>query len=335
MPLGRDVDLAAVAASTPGMVGADLASLANEAALAAAARRRAEVRRRDFDAALSRILLGTERKVVLSARDRERTAYHESGHALANMLSPNGDPVRTISIIRRGAALGVTFSAPDADRYSYGREELRTKIRVALGGRAAEELVYGEIAAGAESDIDQLTRLARHMVGRWGMSDTIGPVAVVPADGQLVLPGGGASDRRRGICRSQRPAAPASRSAGGADGGATGHGDARRADRVRGRSRERICVDVERAARAAAREIGRQVGFRASSRNSLRNASASGGYVKSIRVVVLSRAAHRASAVSTSCCLATFSACSSSVVRTRPSTFSSPMMCTSPSVSCM
>jgi cell division protease FtsH len=189
MPLARDVDLAAVAASTPGMVGADLASLANEAALAAAARRRTEVRRKDFDAALARILLGTERKVVLSARDRERTAYHEAGHALVNMLSPNGDPVRTISIIPRGSALGVTFSAPDADRYSYGREELRTKIRVALGGRAAEELVYGEITTGAESDIDQLTHIARHMVGRWGMSDTIGPVAVVPPDGHIMLPG--------------------------------------------------------------------------------------------------------------------------------------------------
>ena len=128
-------------------------------------------------------MLGAERKVMMSHEDRRRTAYHEGGHALVGMLTPGADPVRKISIIPRGMALGVTFSAPDADRFSYDRGELLAKIKVALGGRAAEEVVYGEPTTGAESDIQQLTAIARQMVGRWGMSDEIGPLAVLPADG--------------------------------------------------------------------------------------------------------------------------------------------------------
>jgi cell division protease FtsH len=135
-------------------------------------------------------VLGAERKVMMSEDDRRRTAYHEGGHALVGMLTPGADPVRKISIIPRGLALGVTFAAPDADRYSYDRAELLGKIKVALGGRAAEELVYGQPTTGAESDIQQLTNIARQMVGRWGMSDEIGPLAVIPADGQgPLLPG--------------------------------------------------------------------------------------------------------------------------------------------------
>src|SRR4029079_6604964 len=107
-----------------------------------------------------------------------RTAYHEGGHAIVGMLTAGADPVRKISIIPRGQALGVTFSAPDADRYNYSLEELEAEIKVALGGRAAEEIVYGDITTGAESDIQQLTQIARYMVGRWGMSEAIGPVAV-------------------------------------------------------------------------------------------------------------------------------------------------------------
>jgi cell division protease FtsH len=190
MPLARDIDLAELAASTPGMVGADLANLANEAALEAAMRGGESVTMRDFEDALEKILLGSERKLVMSAHDRERTAYHEAGHALVGMLSADADPVRKISIIPRGAALGVTYAAPDADRYSYTRAELCSKIRVALGGRAAEELVYHEITTGAESDIEQLTALARQMVARWGMSDAIGPIAVMPSEARgLALPG--------------------------------------------------------------------------------------------------------------------------------------------------
>ncbi|HUY58998.1 MAG TPA: ATP-dependent zinc metalloprotease FtsH [Solirubrobacteraceae bacterium] len=182
MPLGADVDLGAIAASTPGMVGADLANLANEAALLGARRNHEHVQMADFTDALEKLMLGAPRGTVLSDEDRERTAYHESGHALVGMLTPGADPVRKISIIPRGMALGVTLSTPDADRVSYSREDLEAKIRVALGGRVAEEVVYGKITTGAESDIEQLTQIARHMVGRWGMSDKIGPIAVLPSD---------------------------------------------------------------------------------------------------------------------------------------------------------
>ena len=183
MPLANDVDLGTIASSTPGMVGADLANLCNEAALLAARRNHHTVQMSDFTDALEKILLGTERGIVLSHEDRERTAFHESGHALVGMLTREADPVRKISIIPRGMALGVTLSTPDSDRVSYSREELEAKIKVALGGRAAEEVVYGKITTGAESDIQQLTQIARQMVGRWGMSDKIGPVAVLASDG--------------------------------------------------------------------------------------------------------------------------------------------------------
>ena len=121
--------------------------------------------------------------MLISDLDRRRTAYHEGGHAIVGMLTPGADPVRKVSIIPRGLALGVTFSAPDADRFNYLEPEILAKIKVALGGRVAEELVFGEISTGAESDIEQLTALARQMVGRWGMSDAVGPVAVIPRDG--------------------------------------------------------------------------------------------------------------------------------------------------------
>ena len=190
MPLARDVDLGALAATTPGMVGADLANLANEAALLAARRNHHTVQMSDFTDSLEKILLGAPRGIVLSPEDRERTAYHESGHALVGMLTPDADPVRKVSIIPRGMALGVTLSTPDADRVSYSREELDAKIRVALGGRVAEEVVYGKITTGAESDIENLTQIARQMIGRWGMSDKVGPIAVLPRDGSgPLLPG--------------------------------------------------------------------------------------------------------------------------------------------------
>jgi cell division protease FtsH len=190
IPLADDVDLEALAASSPGMVGADLANLANEAALLAARRGHEKVQMADFTDSLEKILLGSPRGIVLAPADRERTAYHESGHALVGMLTPLADPVRKVSIIPRGMALGVTLSTPDSDRVSYSREDLEAKIRVALGGRGAEELVYGTITSGAESDIQQLTLIARQMVGRWGMSDAVGPVAVLPSDGNgPLLPG--------------------------------------------------------------------------------------------------------------------------------------------------
>jgi len=190
VPLADDVDLGAIAATTPGMVGADLANLVNEAALLAARRDHQKVERADFTDALEKIVLGAERKVMMTPADRRRTAYHEGGHAIVGMLTEGADPVRKISIIPRGLALGVTFSAPDADRFNYTEQELRAKIKVALGGRAAEELVYGDLTTGAESDIQQLTQIARQMVGRWGMSPAIGTVAVLPTDGRgPLLPG--------------------------------------------------------------------------------------------------------------------------------------------------
>jgi cell division protease FtsH len=190
VPLGPDVDLARIASSTPGMVGADLANLVNEAALLAARRSHAAVSEADFTDALERIVLGAERKVMMTPEDRRLTAYHEAGHAVVGMLTEGADPVRKISIIPRGLALGVTFSAPDSDRFNYRERELLAKIKVALGGRAAELTVFDELSTGAESDLQQLTQIARQMVGRWGMSSAVGPLVVIPADGRgPLLPG--------------------------------------------------------------------------------------------------------------------------------------------------
>ncbi len=183
VPLGSDVDLRRIAATTPGMVGADLANLVNEAALLAARRNHDAVAEADFTDALERIVLGAERQVMMTDADRSRTAYHEAGHAIVGMLTEGADPVRKVSIIPRGLALGVTFAAPESDRFNYREPEVEARIKVALGGRAAEEVVYGETSTGAESDIQQLTEIARQMVGRWGMSSAIGPIAVIPRDG--------------------------------------------------------------------------------------------------------------------------------------------------------
>ncbi len=154
VPLADDVDLAGIASSTPGMVGADLRNLVNEAALSAARNSHDEVRMADLTGALEKILLGVERNIALDPVERQRTAYHESGHALLAMLEPGADPVRKISIIPRGGALGVTLSAPDADRYSHDAPYLLGRIKMFLGGRAAEEIVYGTVTTGAASDLD-------------------------------------------------------------------------------------------------------------------------------------------------------------------------------------
>ena len=183
VPLAPDVDLGRIAATTPGMVGADLANLVNEAALLAAKRNHDAVAEADLTDALERIVLGAERQVMMTVEDRRRTAYHEAGHAIVGMLTAGADPVRKVSIIPRGMALGVTFAAPETDRFNYREPEAYAKIKVALGGRAAEKVVFDEVSTGAESDIAQLTEIARQMVGRWGMSPAIGPVAVLPRDG--------------------------------------------------------------------------------------------------------------------------------------------------------
>ena len=180
VPLNPEVDLGALASSTPGMVGADLKNMINEAALLAAKRGHESVSTADFTDSLEKIILGTERRLVISYEERKRTAFHESGHALLGMLEPGADPVRKISIVPRGNALGVTLQSPEADRYSYGANYLRGRIVGALGGRAAEEVVYGDVTTGAESDLEMVNRIARQMVGRWGMSEAIGPLAVMP-----------------------------------------------------------------------------------------------------------------------------------------------------------
>ena len=184
VPLAADVDLEQVARTTPGMTGAELANLANEAALLAVKHKGTEVTAAEFSEALEKVQLGAVRSLVMPDEERLRTAYHESGHALLGMLQPGADPVRKITIVPRGRALGVTLSTPDADRYAYTEEYLRGRIIGALGGMAAEQVVYGVITTGAESDLEQVTNIARGMAGRWGMSAKVGRLTAIPSDTQ-------------------------------------------------------------------------------------------------------------------------------------------------------
>jgi cell division protease FtsH len=197
VPLAQDVNLTEIAAETPGLVGADLRNLVNEAALLAARRGRDDVAREDFTEALEKIALGAERKLTLAPEERRRVAYHEAGHALLGLLQPEADPVRRVTVIPRGQALGVTLSVPEDDRYNYNEAYLRARIVNALGGRAAEQIVYGSVTTGAENDIKQVTDLARAMVTRFGMSDEIGMIALTGnEDGNFLESGfGGAMTR--------------------------------------------------------------------------------------------------------------------------------------------
>jgi cell division protease FtsH len=180
VPLASDVSLVELAASTPGFSGADLKNLANEAALLAARRDRSDVGPKDFLDALEKIVLGPERPLLLSREDRERIAYHESGHAILGLVVPGADPVHRVTIVPRGQALGVTYQRPQTERYNYPEAYLRARIIGMLGGRAAEEVVYGSKTTGAENDIEQATNLARSMVTRWGMSEELGMVQLTP-----------------------------------------------------------------------------------------------------------------------------------------------------------
>ncbi|HEY3494633.1 MAG TPA: ATP-dependent zinc metalloprotease FtsH, partial [Polyangiaceae bacterium] len=189
VPLASGVNLGAIAAATPGMTGADLANLVNEAALLAARRAGDAVEANDLNEALEKVQLGVARNVVISPEERRRTAYHESGHALLGMLQPGADPVRRVSIIPRGRSLGATFSTPPADRYGHDAKYLRGRIIGALGGMAAEREVFEVVTTGAESDLENVTRLARAMVGRWGMSERLGPLSVLPVDGDPRMAG--------------------------------------------------------------------------------------------------------------------------------------------------
>ena len=196
VPLAKDASLAEIAAATPGFSGADLKNLVNEAALLAARREQNDVRHKDFLDALEKIVLGPERPLLLSRADKERIAYHEGGHAILGLVVPGADPVNRVTIVPRGQALGVTYQRPDSDRYNYPEAYLRARIVGMLGGRAAEEIVYGTKTTGAESDIEQATGLARRMVTRWGMSERLGLVQLAPRENPYLSGAGGYAGAR-------------------------------------------------------------------------------------------------------------------------------------------
>jgi len=177
VPLGSDVAMEDLAGETPGFSGADLMNLVNEAALNAARKGRKEVTMLDFEEAKDKIILGVRRNTLLDAKERELVAYHEAGHALVAHYQPNTDPLHKVTIIPHGMALGVTQQMPQDDKHTYPRGYLISKMAVQLGGRAAEELIFGEVTTGAENDLVEMTKLARRMVMRWGMAEGLGPMA--------------------------------------------------------------------------------------------------------------------------------------------------------------
>ena len=184
--LAPDVNLGDIAGATAGFVGADLRNIVNEAALVAARKGRTAVTREDFDEAIERSVLGLRRPIVLGADEKRLIAYHESGHALMGLLVPGADPVKKLTIVPRGLSLGSTYSQPIDDRYNYPESYLRGRITLALGGRAAEEVAYGAVTTGAESDLQQVNQIARSMVARFGMSPKLGPLNLTePGDGAV------------------------------------------------------------------------------------------------------------------------------------------------------
>jgi cell division protease FtsH len=175
-PLAKDVDLETIAKGTPGFSGADLANLINEAALLAARRNRKEITSKDLEEAADRVMLGPERRSrVISPKEKEITAYHESGHALTARLLPNADPVHKVSIVSRGMSLGWTLPLPREDRHLWTKSQLDDRLAVSLGGRVAEEITFGEVTTGALNDLEEATKLARKMVTEYGMSEKLGP----------------------------------------------------------------------------------------------------------------------------------------------------------------
>src|SRR5881296_4647129 len=182
VPLAQDVDLITVARGTPGMVGADLANLVNEAALLAARRNLDAVNQNCFSEALDKILIGAERPLILSEEDLNVIAYHEGGHALTGLLQEDVDPVTKVTIVPRGQALGVTQYTPLDDRYNYSKEYLEAQLVTALGGRAAEQVAIGRITTGAENDLHHVTAIARQMVTHWGMSERLGTISFSERD---------------------------------------------------------------------------------------------------------------------------------------------------------
>ncbi|MBQ7738460.1 MAG: ATP-dependent zinc metalloprotease FtsH [Desulfovibrionaceae bacterium] len=178
-PLGKDVNLDVIAKGTPGFSGADLENLVNEAALQAAKQNQNKLIMGDFEFAKDKVLMGRERRsLILSDEEKRITAYHEGGHALVAKLLPGSDPVHKVTIIPRGRALGVTMQLPEEDRHGYSKKWLKNSLVVLLGGRVAEEIVFNEVTTGASNDIERVTRTARKMVCEWGMSETIGTLAI-------------------------------------------------------------------------------------------------------------------------------------------------------------
>ena len=195
VPLAQDVDLITMARATPGMVGADLANLVNEAALLAARRNLSAVTQNCFDEALDKILIGAERPLVLSAADLNVVAYHESGHALTGLLQEEVDPVTKVTIVPRGQALGVTQYTPLDDRYNSSQEYLEAQLVTALGGRAAEQVAIGRITTGAENDLQRVSAIARQMVTQWGMSERLGTISFSERDDPLAGTAGAPGSR--------------------------------------------------------------------------------------------------------------------------------------------
>ena len=188
VPLGQDVNASVIARGTPGMSGADLANLCNEAALMAARRNARTVEMQDFEKAKDKILMGPERKsMVMPEEERRNTAYHESGHALLGKMLPKCDPVHKVTIIPRGRALGVTMSLPAQDRYSYDREYMLSQISMLFGGRIAEEVFMNQMTTGASNDFERATTLARDMVRRYGMTAALGPMVYAENEGEVFL----------------------------------------------------------------------------------------------------------------------------------------------------
>lgn len=188
VPLGDDVDLEVIAKSTPGFAGAELANLVNEAALLAARKNKEKVNMEDFEEAKDKVMMGKERRsVAISEEEKKVTAYHEAGHAIVARFTPYSDPVHKVSIIPRGMALGVTQQLPKDDKYIYTKEYLNSRLAVLMGGRAAEEVVFGRISTGAGNDIERATEIARNMVCSWGMSEVLGPLALGKKDEAIFL----------------------------------------------------------------------------------------------------------------------------------------------------
>jgi cell division protease FtsH len=187
-PLSKDVSLETLARRTPGFSGADLENLLNEAALLAARRNKSVIEMGDCDEAIDRVMVGPERRsVVMSQREKENTAFHESGHAVVAGMTPNSDPVHKVTIIPRGMALGITWSLPDEDRHSMTKNEILATIKRALAGRIAEEIKFGDVTTGASNDFEKATELARRMVTQYGMSDTLGPIQYGRGNHQVFL----------------------------------------------------------------------------------------------------------------------------------------------------